>query len=176
MTTYVTLDKSGRITASADWAFPEAIMTEKNIVRGYDGQLYFLGEEPAKPEPVLEELKEQKLIELKEAFKIASSIAHCTSTAGFEINANETANGNVSSLIIAMEATGQKTARFCAYDNTFHEVTLDQLKTMQLEIIAHTQGLYQRKWALRGAIEAAHTQEELERISVICAVSNEETA
>ncbi len=120
----------------------------------------------ALPEPTIHELKTRKLADLNSAFETASQTAHCVSSAGFEINADETANRNVSSLIIAMEATGQQTARFCAYDNTFHTVTLEQLKTMQLEIIAHAQGIYERKWVLREAIEAAQTQEELDDVVI----------
>ena len=105
----------------------------------------------------LAELKAVRLDELNTAFEVASENAHCTSSAGFEINADEAANRNVSSLIIAMEATGEETVRFCAYDNTFHDVTLAQLKAMQLEIIANAQAIYARKWALRERIHAAET-------------------
>jgi hypothetical protein len=44
--TYYTMT-GGAITASADYLFvPEALATDKEIVRGYDGRLYFAGEEP----------------------------------------------------------------------------------------------------------------------------------
>ena len=163
MTTYITQDENGHITASADWAFPGSIPADQPVLRGYDGKLYFEGTETTS---VLEELKTRKLSILSSAFQTASETAHCASSAGFEINADETANRNVSSLIIAMEATGQQTARFCAYDNTFHTVTLEQLKTLQLEIIAHAQEIYERKWVLREAIEAAQTREELDSIVI----------
>ena len=92
--------------------------------------------------------------------------AYCMSSVGFEINADEAANRNISSLIIALEATGQETIRFCAYDNSFHEVTLAQLKTMQLEIIANAQAIYARKWVLRELINVAETVEELDAIVI----------
>ena len=85
---------------------------------------------------------------------------------GFEINADEKANRNISSLIIALEATGHETVRFCAYDNSFHDVTLAQLKTMQLEIIANAQMIYQKKWVLREQINLAGTIEELDAIAI----------
>lgn len=52
MTYYIA--KDGKITACADWAFDrEALETEREIVTGRDGGLYFAGEEP---EPPLDEL------------------------------------------------------------------------------------------------------------------------
>lgn len=114
----------------------------------------------------LAQLRQSRLDELNAIFGRASENAHCLSSAGIEINANETANRNIASLIIAMEASGQETVQFCAYDNHFHEVTLAQLKTMQLEIIAHAQALYALKWYLREKINAADTIEALKAIEM----------
>ena len=50
--------------------------------------------------------------------------------------------------------------------NVGHEVTLDQLKTLQLETIASGNAAYQEKWKLRDAIEKAKTKEELEKIEI----------
>ena len=118
------------------------------------------------PVPTVEEVRQVRLAELNSAFEMASKEAHCRSSLGFEIDADETANRNVTSLLVALEATGEKTVPFCAYDNTFHEVTTDELKTLQLEIIAHARTLYARKWALREAIARAGTVEELEAIAI----------
>ena len=124
----------------------------------------------------LAELKAVRLNELNATFEIASNHAHCPSSIGFEINADEAANRNISSLIIAMEATGQETVQFCAFDNSFHEVTLAQLKTMQLEIIANAQAIYARKWVLREQINAAETIEALNGIEITFEASDEQTA
>ena len=118
------------------------------------------------PEQTLEEAKAARLIELNAAFTTAPETAYCQSSLGFEINADETANRNISSLIIALEATGQETVRFCAWDNGFHEVTHAQLKTMQLDIIAKAQAIYQQKWVLRERINSAGTVEELDAINM----------
>lgn len=104
---------------------------DDEVEQGFDGNWYEKGHAPQKP---LEEARAAKLTELNTAFTSASETAHCMSSAGFEINADETANRNISSLIIALEASTHKSVRFCAYDNSFHDVTLAQLKTMQLEI------------------------------------------
>ena len=143
---------------------------DSEIEQGYDGAWYEKGHAPQRP---LEEARTEKLAELEAAFDTASREAHCTSSVGFEINADETANRNVSSLIVAMEANGEDSVLFCAYDNTFHEVTLDQLRIMQIEIITHARAVYARKWALREAIEAAQSVVELESLSISFSEENE---
>ena len=116
--------------------------------------------------PTLDELKQNKLEAVKTAFLAASEEAHCTSSVGFEIDANETANRDINGLIVVMEARGKETELFRAYDNTFHEVTLDDLKTMLVEISEHGQKLYARKWQLEVSIQAATTAEELDAITI----------
>ncbi len=143
---------------------------DSEIEQGYDGTWYEKGHAPQRP---LEEARTEKLAELEAAFDTASREAHCTSSVGFEIDADETANRNVSSLIVAMEANGEDSVLFCAYDNTFHEVTLDQLRIMQIEIITHARAVYARKWALREAIEAAQSVVELESLSISFSEENE---
>ena len=143
---------------------------DSEIEQGYDGAWYEKGHAPQRP---LEEARTEKLAELEAAFDTASHKAHCTSSVGFEIDADETANRNVSSLIVAMEANGEDSVLFCAYDNTFHEVTLDQLRIMQIEIITHARAVYARKWALREAIEAAQSVVELESLSISFSEENE---
>ena len=118
------------------------------------------------PEVSLEEAKTEKLEAVKTAFLAASETAHCMSSVGFEIDANETANRDINGLIVVMQARGKETELFRAYDNTFHEVTLDDLKTMLVEISEHGQKLYARKWQLEVSIQAATTAEELDAITI----------
>ena len=106
----------------------------------------------------------RKLDELKRAFNIASENAHCLSSVGFEIDANETANRNISGLILVLNEG--ETTMFRAYDNSFYEVTKEQLVIMQKEIVANSQSLYQRKWELETAINACQTVEELDDIII----------
>lgn len=47
---FIQLDVNGLILSSATWQVDETyIETNKNVVRGYDGKLYFEGEAPEKP-------------------------------------------------------------------------------------------------------------------------------
>lgn len=64
---FIKLNKNNEIIASANFKFSEdAIETDKEIVRNWDGRLVFKGEETEKPEPSLEELKQEKIKELKQ--------------------------------------------------------------------------------------------------------------
>lgn len=117
--------------------------------------------------PSLESQKETKLSQLSEWFDAVSGDAHVTSNLGFEIDADETSNRNIEGLIVAVEAgMVAEPVYFMDHNNQVHPVTLANLKTMRLEVIANGQALYQQKWALRSAIESAETQEELDAVTI----------
>lgn len=130
------------------------------------GDTYANGHFTKPAKPALNELRQNKLEDVKTIFQRASETAHRKSSVGFEIDANETANRDINGLIVVMEARGKETELFRAYDNTFHEVTLDNLKTMLVEISEHGQKLYARKWQLEISIQAATTAEELDAITI----------
>ena len=133
---------------------------DSEIEQGYDGAWYEKGHAPQRP---LEEARTEKLAELEAAFNTASQKAHCTSSVGFEIDADETANRNIEGLVLVMQP--EETTLFRAYDNTFHEVTREQLETMRKEIVVNSQYLYQAKWTMEARIKAAETTGELEAIT-----------
>ena len=134
---------------------------EDQIEQGHDGTWYEKGHAQQRP---LEEARTEKLTELEAAFNTASQKAHCTSSVGFEIDADETANRNIEGLVLVMQP--EKTTLFRAYDNTFHEVTREQLETMRKEIVFNSQYLYQAKWTMEARIRAAETAEALKIIVV----------
>ena len=114
--------------------------------------------------PTFEEAKAAKLAKLNTAFASASENAHCLSSAGFEINADEIANRNIEGLVLVL-VEGESTL-FRVYDNSFHEVSKEQLETMRKEIVVNSQRLYRIKGQLEAAIETAETVEELEAIAI----------
>ena len=75
---------------------------------------------------------------------------------------------DVSGLVTAAEATETSTysTAFMDASNQPHLVGLEQLKTLQLEIIAAGQAAYQEKWTLRSTIEAAETVEAVQAIEI----------
>jgi hypothetical protein len=111
--------------------------------------------------PMLDAAREAKLAALHSAWLAAEARGVIDSSVGFAIDATERANRDITGLITGMEASGMEKTMFCSADNSFHSVTLEQLKTMLLEIISHGQALYARKWELRTAIEQAATFEAL---------------
>lgn len=116
----------------------------------------------------LENVKARKLAELNlamEEAKVSSSVS-IQSSVGYTVNANTTAKQNVDGLITAMTATGRDTVSFMTFDNELVELTLEQLKTIQLELISYGNNLYARKWALRSQIEACTTKEEVDGIAI----------
>ena len=118
------------------------------------------------PGPTPEGVRTKKLGELSQKHHEAEEIGVIQSSLGFPIDANERANRDVSGLISQMEMTSVDKTQFCDANNDFHEVTLDNLKTMQLELIQYAQSLYATKWQLRAAIEAAKTVDELNAIDI----------
>ena len=119
----------------------------------------------ALPEKTLEEARAAKLTELNAAFTAASENAHCQSSAGFEIDANETANRNIEGLVLVLKP--EESTLFRDWDNRFHEVTKEQLETMRKEIVVNSQRLYQTKWQIEAGIEAAETVDELDAIDIV---------
>ena len=116
----------------------------------------------------IENVKARKLAELNRAMeeaKVSSSVSILSST-GYTVNANTTAKQNVDGLITAMTATGREVVGFMTYDNQLINMTLEQLKTIQLELISYGNNLYARKWELRNAIEACTTKEEVDAIVI----------
>lgn len=119
-----------------------------------------------KPEKPLAELRKEKLAALNSAFSSVESGAWVMSSLGFKADANKTANTNVEGLIKSMTALGTETTQFCDYNNVFHAVTLDDLQTLQIEVIQNGQSLYAQKWAYRDAINAAKDKDELEAVDI----------
>ena len=142
-------------TEAAIWCNANKAMIEDK------GEYY---EVVALPEQTLEEAKAAKLAELDTAFTSASETACCMSSAGFEINADEIANRNIEGLVLVLKP--EERTLFRAYDNSFHEVTKEQLETMRKEIVVNSQRLYGIKWQMEAAIDVAQTTDELDAVDI----------
>ena len=113
----------------------------------------------------VESVRAKKLEELKAKFDEAGSEAHCTSSLGFEIDANPVSDRDITGVLVVMD--DETTTQFCDYYNTFHEVTKAEMQTIQREIVLNGQFLYEQKWRLRETINAAQTVDELEAIEIV---------
>ena len=116
----------------------------------------------------LDKLKKNKLNELESCFLTAEKSGVVKSSLGFDIDATERSNRDINGLIDVLESSSDESqsTMFCAADNSFHEVTLDDLKTMKLEVIKHGQELYQKKWTYREMINNATSKKELDNINI----------
>lgn len=124
----------------------------------------------AVPAPTLEEVKAQKLSELEQKFLAwYETGATVTSSLGFVADSDSRAMMDTSGLVTTLEAQPEEargTVAFMDHDNVPHQLTLDQMKTVNLEIIQNGQSAYAQKWALRTAIEAAETTEAVNAIEI----------
>ena len=154
-----------RYREAAQWCNEnDAIIVECAPDKEYPQGYY---EVQAIPEPSIEELRDAKLAKLNSIFEEVRQTAWVMSSLGFKADANETANTNVDGLIKSMTAKNEATTLFCDYDNAYHPVTLENLQTLQLEIIQNGQALYAQKWAMRNAINAATKAEEIEAVNIL---------
>lgn len=127
-------------------------------------------EEVVPPEPSLEELKKRSLNELNRAFSQArgSKRIYVDSSLGFPVNAGETAVIDV--MMLTQQAQDQEedyTVMFRAFDDTFHQVNLAQLKVLQNEIATEGSLFYQHKWNIQKQINEATSKEELKAVEII---------
>ena len=124
----------------------------------------------AVPAPTLEEVKTQKLSELEQKFLAwYETEATVTSSLGFVADSDSRAMMDTSGLVTTLEAQPEEargTVAFMDHDNVAHQLTLEQMKTVNLEIIQNGQSAYAQKWALRTAIEAAETTESVNAIEI----------
>lgn len=122
------------------------------------------------PEKTVEEVRSEKLRQLDGAFNSwYSDGATVISSLGFEADSDARAMTDVNGLVTALEAQAtfsDSVVVFMDAKNEGHQLTLDQLKTLQLEIIAAGNAAYQEKWTLRDAITKATTKEALEAIEI----------
>lgn len=124
----------------------------------------------AVPAPTLEEVKAQKLAELEQKFLAwYETDATVTSSLGFVADSDARAMMDTSGLVTTLEAQPEEargTVAFMDHNNVPHQLTLDQMKTVNLEIVQNGQSAYAQKWALRTAIEAAETLEAVNAIEI----------
>ena len=121
------------------------------------------------PEKTFEELKTEKLQTLSaEASRFQAwncKDMHIKSSLGFEINSDQCSQNNIQ-ILIGMLPDDTATTSFKIYDNTFKALTKPQLKILLSECERAGLALYQTKFALQSAIEAAKTKEDLDAIKI----------
>ena len=113
----------------------------------------------------LAEAKSTKLADIKSAFAAAEANGFVDSTLGFRIDATRRSIDDIEGLI-DLVSSGAMTApvTFRGYDNTYHNLSLDQLNTLRIEAKGRGPILYAKKWELEAAVDKALTVEEVQTI------------
>lgn len=150
---YKPIEDWGFYSQCAEWATLNGCMIEDK------GDYYEIVEIPRPPLPELEAYKEQRKIELNTLHEAAEQEAHILSSLGFEIDANDRANRDVTGLLVTTPEDGVVT--FMDYSNQAHTVSRADLLVMQREIIENAQYLYSQKWTYRAQIDACETSQAL---------------
>lgn len=123
-------------------------------------------EAPEIIEETLESVRSAKAELLEGLFKMQLDKAYIMSSLGVMMNAGTRAKDDVDGLIKQMEAEGVDKTDFMSYEDILVPVTLDELKTLQLEIIKNGHSVYQQKWHFREAINNAIDMETLRSINI----------
>lgn len=123
-------------------------------------------EAPEIEEETVESVRSAKLELLDKRFKEQLDKAYIMSSLGVLMNAGARAENDVNGLIKQMEADGVDKTDFMSYEDILVPVTLDELKTLQLEIIKNGHSVYQQKWHFREAINNAVNMETLKAMHI----------
>jgi hypothetical protein len=151
------IDVTGVEEIGLDWVM------KSNIEVG----TYFEAPEEIVDSNTLEFKKNAKLELLNHAFNETIEKAMIVSSLGFRVNAGQRAKNDVDGIITKMISKNLEQEVFMDYDDLTQIITLDEAKTIQLEIIDNGYSIYQQKWVLRNQIEQATTVEEVEAINVV---------
>lgn len=109
---------------------------------------------PVKPLPTFNETKTTLLEKLAGDVKEAETNGYTMSVLGFNIDATERSYTDTQGLITKMTERGIDKEMFCDHENQFREVTMEEVKTIHLEIIEYGQFIYAQKWKLRTIINS----------------------
>lgn len=139
-------------TASAyAYGWQDNVIAQSDTERGYEGRLYVKGKAPVKG---LDLLKAEKLTEISavaDAFEqMKCDAMFVTSSLGFRVNADRRSLQNVENMVSLGESQ-----QFKDCDNTFHYLSVEELKVIAHEIILNGLNLYSQKFAMQQQIASA---------------------
>ena len=95
-----------------------------------------------------------------------NNTATLVSSLGFVADSNERANTDIAGLLVVYADNQDAGITFRDANNAFHILSYQQLKVLQLEIIANGNFAYEQKWRMDQLVDAATTAEELNAIEI----------
>ena len=123
-------------------------------------------EEGNEPDPpyTLEELKQLKKQEIKQAFLSAPNDGFVSSSLNIKVDCKRDDYLNLQGAYDLAISKNLSTITIRDYNNEYHDLTPDQLKTLLNELLDYYNLLYQKKWNLEQQIDTATTLEETVQI------------
>ena len=114
------------------------------------------------------ELQKKRLeFKIKQSFlQWRNSKATLTSSLGFVVDSYERAKSDVEGLISLCESKLQNNVTFRDADNNFHDIELEDLRTIKLEIIENLNYAYEQKWVFDDLLKNATESQDLENIDI----------
>lgn len=110
---------------------------------------------------LIDQEKQKLLNQLDSIWKYVQDHIYVNSFLGYPIDATLRAVNDIEGLIVVSEATNSETVTFCDAANNYHEIGVNDLKKMKIEIIQQQQKLYADKWKIRTEIDENNNLEEL---------------
>lgn len=118
---------------------------------------YLADEEPVRPPLVLDvaEGKALKRAWIKRRFQDEAKTQKVDSMFGFPMDARREDIDNLRNLLEVLEDLGETAAEIRDANNEFHFLTLDDIRTLRMEMTQAGLALYQAKWQAEQALDAA---------------------
>lgn len=118
------------------------------------------------PEPAftLTQIRQDQIGVIKKAF-LDTPGRGLTTSLGLKVDCDRMDLENFQVLLESCNRKGLAGATIRLHDNTFAEVTVEDLQTIINEIQEYGLSLYQRKWAKESAIEQAATEAQIKAIT-----------
>ena len=156
----------GQFTASTALAYAmgwqDNIIEQVNTEKGYNGWTYVKGKAPVKGLDLVKAEKLNEISAIADAFEqMKCDSMYVTSSLGFRVNADRRSLQNIENMITLGESQ-----QFKDYDNTFHYLSVDELKIIANEIIINGLNLYSQKFAMQQAVTSATEVEAIANLDL----------
>ena len=156
----------GQFTESTALAYAmgwqDNIIEQVNTEKGYNGWTYVKGKAPVKGLDLVKAETLNEISAVADAFEqMKCDSMYVTSSLGFRVNADRRSLQNIENMITLGESQ-----QFKDYDNTFHYLSVDELKIIANEIIINGLNLYSQKFAMQQAVTSATEVEAIANLDL----------
>ena len=156
----------GQFTESTALAYAmgwqDNIIEQVNTEKGYNGWTYVKGKAPVKGLDLVKAETLNEISAVADAFEqMKCDTMFVTSSLGFRVNADRRSLQNIENMITIGESQ-----QFKDYDNTFHYLSVDELKIIANEIIINGLNLYSQKFTMQQAVTSATEVEAIANLDL----------